>query len=533
MSMLSNNNRHLMKLIFRRERIQIPVWFLGLISIILAVPIAFQEMYGTAADRAAMVITMKNPAMIAMVGPLYGTDNYTIGAMNTNMMLLFTSLAVAIMNIFFVVRHTRRDEELGRIEVIRSFPVSRLSSLSAAMSTAVLINMLLALLTTGGLTVLNIESMSFQGSLLFGVSLGTSGLLFAAIAALLSQLCITQRGATGYSFGLLGLMYMLRGVGDINSETLSRIVPLGLVLRTQSYTKNQWWPIPILLAIALAVTLLAFHLNAKRDMGQGFIPAKPGRKTASPLLQSPLGLSWRLLRGTYIAWIIGLFMLGASYGSIMGDLEGFLENNEILRQAIMVSDEYSMTELFITMLMSVIAMGATIPCLSILQKLRSEEKHNRTELLLSRSVSRKKLLSGYLLLSFLASFLMLFVSVLGLWSASASSMTTPIPLTSMLKAMLVYLPAVWIMMGFMTLLIGILPSRTMLTWIYLGFSFVVVYFGKIMQFPEWLQNCSPFAHIPELPVDEINYVTLLILTTIAIACIIIGYITYQKRDIQG
>lgn len=530
MSMLTNSNRHLMKLIFRRERIQIPIWFLCLIGIIVAVPIAFQEMYGTAADRAAMVITMENPAMIAMVGPLYGTDNYTIGAMNTNMMLLFSALAVAIMNIFFVVRHTRRDEELGRIEVIRSFPVSRLSSLSAAMSTAVLINTVLALLIAAGLTALNIESMTFQGSLLFGVSLGVSGLLFAAIAALFAQLCVTPRGATGYSFGVLGLMYMLRGMGDINSEMLSRLVPLGLVLRTKSYTENQWWPIPILLVITLAVTVLAYHLNAKRDMGQGFIPARPGRKHASRFLQSPLGLSFRLLRGTFIAWMIGLFMLGASYGSIMGDLEGFLENNELLKSAIMVTDEYSMTELFITMLMSVIAMGATIPCISMLQKLRSEEKQTRTEHLLSRNVSRKKLLSGYLLLSVVGSFLMLFVSVLGLWTASTSVMDTSIPFASMLKAMMVYLPAVWVMIGFMVLLIGVLPGKTMLTWIYLGFSFVVVYFGKIIKFPEWLQKCSPFAHIPELPVDDIHYPTVFILTAIALLCILVGYMGFQKRD---
>lgn len=528
-----NNNGRLMKLIFRRERIQIPIWFICLVGISIAVPIAFKEMYSTAADRAAMVITMENPAMIAMLGPLYGAKDYTIGAMNTNMMLVFTIIAVAIMNIFFVVRHTRRDEERGRIEVIRSLPVSRLSSLSAAMGAAVIINVLLAVLTGAGLTALGIESMNFEGSMLFGACLGVSGLFFAAVAALFSQLCVTSRGATGYSFALLGIMYMLRAVGDISNETLSRIVPLGLILRTQSYTKNEWWPVPIVLVITLVIALLAFYLNSRRDMGQGFIPARPGRKTASVFLQSSLGLSWRLLRNTFIAWVIGLFMLGASYGSVMGDLEGFLENNQILKQAIMISDKYSMTEMFITMLMSVIAMGATIPCISMIQKLHNEEKHNRTEHLLSRTVSKSRLLSGYFVLAMIASFIMLFISVSGLWIASSSVMDNPIPFMSMFKAMMVYLPAVWIMIGLTVLLIGVLPGKAMLSWVYLGFSFVVVYFGKIMQFPEWLQKCSPFAHIPELPVDKINYTTLTVLAIIAVVCIVIGYIGYQKRDVQG
>jgi len=142
-------------------------------------------------------------------------------------------------------------------------------------------------------------------------------------------------------------------------------------------------------------------------------------------------------------------------------------------------------------------------------------------------------LSGYFVLAMIASFIMLFISVSGLWIASSSVMDDPIPFMSMFKAMMVYLPAVWIMIGLTVLLIGVLPGKAMLSWVYLGFSFVVVYFGKIMQFPEWLQKCSPFAHIPELPVDKINYTTLTVLTIIAVVCIVIGYIGYQKRDAQG
>lgn len=76
---------------------------------------------------------MRNPAVTAMFGHGYGLDNYTFGAIMAHQMLLFTALAVAIMSILTVIRHTRGDEDSGRIEMLRSLPVGRLSNLSATL----------------------------------------------------------------------------------------------------------------------------------------------------------------------------------------------------------------------------------------------------------------------------------------------------------------------------------------------------------------------------------------------------------------
>ncbi len=51
----------------------------------------------------SMAVTMANPAMVAMVGPVYGAEHYREGQMMANEMLLFTVIAVVIMNIFFVI----------------------------------------------------------------------------------------------------------------------------------------------------------------------------------------------------------------------------------------------------------------------------------------------------------------------------------------------------------------------------------------------------------------------------------------------
>ena len=81
--------------------------------------------------------------------------NYeTIGSLFAHEMLLFTAIAVAIMNILLVGRSTRADEEDGRVELIRSLPVGRLAYLNGAMIVVVLTNVLLAVLIGAGISVL-------------------------------------------------------------------------------------------------------------------------------------------------------------------------------------------------------------------------------------------------------------------------------------------------------------------------------------------------------------------------------------------
>lgn len=257
---------------------------------------------------------MMNPAITAMFGPAYGIDDYNYGAIMGHQMALFTALGAAIMSILMVTKHTRGDEEEGRIEMIRSFPVGRLSNLGSALFASCVANAVLAVVTGFGLYALGIEGIDLPGSMLYGVFLGVTGIFFAVSTALFAQLTTTPRGTMGYSFAFLGIAYLIRAIGDVSSEALSMFSPLGWVLRTEVYVNNYWWPIWLTLAASLVVGGLAFYLNSIRDLDAGFIPAKPGRKYAPASLRSPLGLGLRLQKGVFIAWAVGMYIFGASYG---------------------------------------------------------------------------------------------------------------------------------------------------------------------------------------------------------------------------
>jgi ABC-2 type transport system permease protein len=101
----------------------------------------------------------------------------------------------------------------------------------------------------------------------------------------------------------------------------------------------------------------------------------------------------------------------------------------------------------------------------------------------------------------------------------------------MFNAAMVYLPAMWVMIGLAVLLIGCFPQMTGFTWLYLGYSFFVLYLGSLLQFPEWMEKLTPYGHIPQLPVEEMDFLRGSILACIAAVLVIIGFIGYNRRDI--
>ena len=543
-----DNTGKLCKLIIRRERVVSLIWILILVMFSISLAPAMSTMFPDQDSRNGFAESFDNPMMVAMMGPVYGADNYTEGAMYSGMMLLWTALAVAIMNIFFVVRHTRGDEDHGRAEVVRSLPTGRLANVNATMLSALALNATLAVLTGFGLAAMGVESIDFAGSMLYGAALGALGLVFAAIAALFSQLSSSSGGANVLSLVSMGILYMIRAAGDGQSnEILSCISPLGLVLRSQAYIENNVWPTLILLLMAVIISAVAYKLNSMRDLGQGFIAAKPGRAEATKGLQSSFGLAWRLMRFMLIGWFIVLFVLGASYGSVVADISGFIgdspEYMQIIGVPVEVLDTLSAADQerlivesfggFVTVMMTLVAF---VPVLIAAMKARSEEREGRAEHIVSRSVSRVKYLAGHVTLAYIASAFMQFATAAGLYlsAASLTGESNPFNFGEMLRTYFSFLPAIWVMIGIAVLLVGLFPKATGVTWGCFGVVFFTSFVGG-MALPEWMLNISPLHHIsvPQ-PFQEftMDFAPLIILTAIAAVLTAIGLISYKKRDIM-
>ncbi|SIS49269.1 ABC transporter permease [Salimicrobium flavidum] len=527
-----HNSGKLLFFLGKADRLRITVWLFSLTVITIAVPLAFGNLYPTQAERDVMAQTLSNPALTAMVGPV-NFETYTIGTMTAHEMVLLTALVVGLMNILFVNRHTRVEEEEGLLELVRSLPTGKGANMMAVFLHILFINLLLVLLISVGLGVLGIESMGWNGSMLYGMVLGGSGIFFAGITAISAQLADNARTSFGIAFAVLMIAYLVRAVGDVSAETLSWFSPLHLSSQAEVYGANHWWTILPLFGVGILLFAVAGYMASLRDLDAGLLRSRAGKTTASSFLGTPTGLALRLQRTGIISWGIAMLLLGASYGSILGDLETFFEGNEILQQMLAGESSASFTEQFLSLLIVVIALIATIPALMSMLKLYKEEKSHRVDLLYAHPLSRFQFFASHLSIAAVQGLVMFLLAFAGLWMAGVAVMTEPFSFLTIVGAGMAYYPALLVMVGVTVLLIGFFPEKSGWVWAYLLYAFIVLYFGGLFEFPEWMEYLSPFGYVPELPNEDMTWLPLILLSMVALVMVTIGFRGYKRRDLQG
>lgn len=94
---------------------------------------------------------------------------------------------------------------------------------------------------------------------------------------------------------------------------------------------NNIFPIGLLLVSSLGLGIIAFILQAKRDIGDGLLPERAGSVRASAFLKTKVGLVIRLQKTMIFIWTIGILLLHIVFALILGDLEAFFLENEAMQ----------------------------------------------------------------------------------------------------------------------------------------------------------------------------------------------------------
>ena len=137
------------------------------------------------------------------------------------------------------------------------------------------------------------------------------------------------------SFFTLFFFYALRAVGDMYIDVLSIVSPLGLILKTENFVNDYFYPLGIIFIEYFVIMGLAFAIGRNRDLGSGIIPQKAGRKKASPFLRSVGTFAFRLLRNPVLIWTFVILIFASMYASVFGDLEGYIDSSEMIREMFM------------------------------------------------------------------------------------------------------------------------------------------------------------------------------------------------------
>lgn len=517
-----------LRFIARRDRIRAPVWLAAIVGIAAASALSVVAVYQTDEDlQSYATLAQANVAFKAIAGPGYGLDDVTLGAVVMNEVALYTYVAVALMAVFLVVRHTRAEEETERAELVRAAPVGRYASLTA---TLVWVSGL-AVLTGVGLTVTMLAvGLEAPGSIAFGAASVAIGLVFVGVAAISAQVAVSARAAKSIGGALLGGSFVVRAVADIGNDWMTWLSPLGITMAIRPFADERWWVLAPLAVTALVTTGAAVVLLGRRDLGAGILRQRPGPPRGDARLGTPFALAVRLQRGALFGWMAGLALYGYFVGLIADEAEA-LADNEAVAEFLAQSGQASITDaLLATMTLTVALMGSGFTVSSVL-RLRSEENALRADPILATPVGRRRWFASHYSVAVGGSLLLMLASAVAIGLGYLSATGRADEFLPMMAAASAQWVAMVVLGAFTLALLGLGVRWALLGWLGLVVGFVVGFLGNTLDLPQWVRNVSPFEHVPLMPAEPFDATPLMILAAVAVALTAIAMFAIRRRDI--
>ncbi len=516
----------------KRDWKKIVFWVISLVLLTAGFVPAFDKL-GAGQALIGEFEIMQNPAMIALVGPTpVQASEYTIGAMFTHEMLLFMAIIAMVISILHVVSHTRKDEANGLSELIRSTKVGRLANSFAIILETIFIQTLFVLINTFAMISFKVESIDLWGSFLLSLSIGVAGVFGALIALVMAQINETAAGANGMSLALIGLFYLGRALSDVSYHALTSYNPIAWTYLSYPFSNNDLIPILYLVLLSIILWFVASTLELKRDLGAGYLFAYEGRANAKKSLMSVIGIFWRLNKGSIITWFSTYIILGVTFGSIYGNMQTFLEGNDILKSFFLYSGSSLEASFTSVMVMFIMVTVAILP-INIMNKLYlQEERMHLSQLYSTHKISRFKLFGTNLSLATLAILISILLSALslGLTALTVMNSTTVMTLNDFMQASFNFMPAMFFFLALSCLFIAYLPKARNTVYVYLTYSFFMYYFKEILDLPKILEQTAIFNWISRVPVESFNMTVFYTTLCLSVVLIVLAYIGYLKRD---
>lgn len=476
---------------------------------------------------------MGSPAGTVMSGPGYGLEHPTHATTFAGMYALYLYVGAALMAILLVVRHTRAEEEDGRLELVLAAEVGRHGPLAVTGVLLTAASLALGLLTTVALFSVGYGAM---GSVAIGMGMATVSLVFGAIAMVAAQVVEHSRTAVGLAAVALGAALVLRGAGDVlrpHGSWLSWLSPLAWVQQARPFHEERWWPLLIGVFFAAAMAVSAVRLRSIRDHGAGLVASPRGEARAPRWMRSPFALAFRLERRSMAGWAAALLVLGALYGALTDSVRSSLGDldNDLLVDAL-GGDPARLVDGYLAICAMFNAYLALCYALVAMHRLVTEERDGRAALVLSAAVSRTRWLLGGVAAATVGTVVVLVAAGVGMGVTAALATSDAGHLWPVLGGTILHLPAITVLMGIATVGFSVRSRSLGVAWAVAVFAMVVGYLGFALDLPAPVVDLSPLSHIARVPLEVQPLPPILALTSITVVLLVVASIRFRHRDLE-
>ena len=394
-------------------------------------------------------------------------------------------------------------------------------------------NLVLAVLLAFGM---HSQDLPWAGSVAIGMEFLGAGWLFAAVGAVAAQLSANAGTSRGIAISVLGAAYVLRAAGDTSAHTdgplawLSWLSPIAWVQRIHPYGENRWWLAVVVLAATAVLVAASIYLSARRDVGSGLLPDRPG--PAEGKLGSPLALAWRLHRGLLAAWTVGFALLGLLFGGVAEGVGDMMRDDPSIQEMFRrLGGSAGSIDSFLAGVMTLVGLIASAYAVQATLRLRTEEASGRAEPVLATAVSRLQWAGSHLAFSLLGPALALLAAGVaeGLaYGAAIGDVGGQVP--RLVGASLAQLPAVWVLAAIAVLIYGLFPRLSLVAWAGPAICLLIGVVSAGVQLDDWVRDISPFSHLPSLPGGSASAGPLITLLAIAVVLGLVGLTGLRRRD---
>jgi ABC-2 type transport system permease protein len=299
-----------------------------------------------------------------------------------------------------------------------------------------------------------------------------------------------------------------------------------------AYSGERWWPLLLLVALGALATGAAYLVFQRRDLGAGIWATRLGPDRATSGLLSGLGLTWRLQRSSVFWWSFGMFIGGYAYGSMGDDVTTMMGDSEVSKDIFAAGGGPDLLDAFYavaTLMLVLIAAGFTV---SSALRPHSEEQAGRVEALLSTGLSRSRWYAGQALVTVVGSVVVLLASGLGIglgYAVVTGDWSAVLRLTG---ATFSQVAGLFVLGALARLLTAVAPRWAPLAWLGVVYCYVILLFGELLDFPQWVIDVSPFSHLAAVPAVPMDWTPFLLVLALAAAMSAAGLLAFRRRDVH-
>ncbi len=495
----------------------------GLVTLIAG---SITALYGDAGERLRYAETIgTSPASLAFNGRGYGLE--TIGGITAFEIGFIGQLLFPLLAVHVALRHTRREEEAGRTEVLTAGRVGRLAPLAAGKILVAGVCLAIGVLMFAGLVAVGLPA---TGSAWYAAGIAVFMLFFGMVGLLLGQLAQSARTAYLTGLALITGAFLLRAVIDGMGWAALWLSPLGWLPEVRAFAEPQAWPLVAYAAGGVVLLGFAVLIARGRDLGAGVLTPRPGPARGRPGLATVPGVTWRLLKGPALTWVVIAVVWAACFGALTQEMSELIDANPALVAALGAEGG---VDIVTSLAVVVVCLAATALAAQSAGRLGAEESAGRLGAVLATRVPRLRLWLGWWSVVTVLSLAVLALGTAALGLATWAVTGDAGAVGNALGVGAGYAAPVAFVVAIAALLRAAAPQVAGMIWLLVAWIVLVGFLAETLRIPDWARDLSPLHLVGTLPQEDPALAAVLGLTAGTVLAFTASALAIGRRDLRA